>query len=851
MPILRYLLVGLLGLSLSACCSSDDAPQWLDMDPLLMEGNSAELLLADYLLDDRGTPEFSAESTAENLVAWVEDDVLRLEVSSTWDGTVDVQLTATDRCEQSASTELPVSLGSSSDDPDSTDDDRDFYEDPCAITLTYEAQGSPDSVFVAGTFNRWDSSATPMEHVTGNTWELRLDDSEISPGPIAYKFVELQGTVESWTCDPRAEMLQCDEGYKSAYDTDWVHDCGLDNGSCNSMLIVEDFDKPRLWVDQLSIGHQAGTVQVQISSSPGCSGARLNEGVATIDGEPITGAWTGDGFQVSLQGLEQGRHTLRFDLQDQAGNQAEQTYIPFWIEDHDGWESGLMYYAFLDRMVNGDGSLDRDEGASYYLGEYMDGDFLGLKDALPYLEDLGVTVIWISNPQDNTEGGWSGDCGSNFTAYHGYWPDDPYGVEEHFGDQDSLSQLVEEAHERGIRVVMDWVCNHVHQTHPYYTQDSSHQETWFNDYLPCQIGDDYSNFDDYPETCWFADYLPDINFYNVEPLYQMVEDALYWVKTYELDGFRVDGAKHVPHSTLWNLNARLDQEVEHGYAGGDENFYTVGETFSFDRNFVVSFVNEDELDAQFDFPLYGTIRDVFVHDYQSFYDLQYSMDDSRAVYGDALMSTFLGNHDVSRFISYGNDPDWADNSDSSCYTADVVEEDWWYGRLNLAWTYLLTNPGIPMIYYGDELGMPGNQDPDNRHPLWWYADAIADGSTGSFDLQDIAGSLYHPRMEQTLDHVAALGQARKEHPALYSGDETNWWLEADVYAYARVTEADQVLVILNRSSHQATLQNSLSFAALDPDGTYEDILTGETFNASGDWISISVPANDSRVLVLK
>jgi len=225
------------------------------------------------------------------------------------------------------------------------------------------------------------------------------------------------------------------------------------------------------------------------------------------------------------------------------------------------------------------------------------------------------------------------------------------------------------------------------------------------------------------------------------------------------------------------------------------------------------------------------------------------MADSEATYGGALMSTFLGNHDVSRFTSRGQDGGWADSLDSSCTVADVVADTWWYDRLKLAWTYLMTSPGIPLVYYGDELGMPGYHDPDNRHPLWWYSDTIAGGTGGEFTAADLAAGLYHGSMEPVLWHVAALGQARAAHPALWSGDETEWWIDDDTFAYARVSGADQVLVILHRGWWVTTLENGLSFAGLDPGATYTDLLTGETFDASGDSISIFMNANSSRVLV--
>ncbi len=724
------------------------------------------------------------------------------------------------------------------------------FVDPCAVTFTYEAQGSPTGVSVAGDFNGWDASAHPLELESRGVWSVVIPREEIPPGTYAYKFVEHSGSDQAWTCDPNAGLIQCDDGYRDPSDTSWTHTCGLNVESCNSLIVVDDFDRPRLTVESLAISAEAGTVSASVGWAAGCAGDALGEAVATLDGEPLDGTWETDGVEISLDTLSPGRHTLRLNASDTAGRAAEEAYIPFWLEDEGALEGGLMYYAFLDRLVDGDGSRNTSEGASCELASYMGGDFQGLIDALPYLEDLGVTVIWISNPQDNSEGAYGGDCGS-YSGYHGYWPDMPYAVEEHFGSETTLKDLVDRAHDRDMRVVMDWVANHVHDSHPYVAEHPD----WFNqDAIPCKESDgnggwDYSNFDEYPEVCWFAGYLPDFNYYEPEPLSAVVEEALWWVREFDLDGFRVDGAKHVPHSLVWNLTTRLDQEVEHSYAGGDQDFYTVGETFSTSSDWIAAYVNDNELDAQFDFPHYFALRSAFIDDSASLPDLAANLQSSKDVYGDAVMSTFLGNHDVARFVSEATAGSWANSDESSCYIADVVDEDWWLGRLNLAWTWLLTHPGLPLVYYGDELGMPGYRDPDNRHPLWWYSSAINGGSGGEFDLAAMSDGLYHPTQGKVLWHLAALGQARLDHSALWRGFESTWWSESDIYAYARVDGDDEALVIINRGWEDRTLENSVSYANLDTDATFEDVLTGETFSTSGDFLSVWVPGNGSRVLV--
>ena len=134
----------------------------------------------------------------------------------------------------------------------------------------------------------------------------------------------------------------------------------------------------------------------------------------------------------------------------------------------------------------------------------------------------------------------------------------------------------------------------------------------------------------------------------------MVDEAIAFVKKYEIDGFRVDAVKHMPHSLQYNLQSRIRAEIEHRDAGGDEDFYTVGETFTPDRNLIVSYVNSQELDGQFDFPLYWAVVSAFARDEIGLSNgdgsLASVVSASDAAWAGAPMSIFLGNHDVWRFI---------------------------------------------------------------------------------------------------------------------------------------------------------------------------------------------------------
>ncbi len=726
-----------------------------------------------------------------------------------------------------------------------------------------------DQVGIAGTFNRWLPDATPMTESEPGLWSVNLD---LEPGAYAYKFVETitwsQEGLESWICDPAADLAHCDEGYKEPSDTSWSHTCATgESDACNSMVVVPDCSLPTLTLTSLDITRAVsadgpddyeGTLSAHARFAPGVFGDAAAEVTVSLDGDPLEGEeldaiWDGTDLTLLEYGLSEGRHTLRMSATDAAGRTTDEIYVPFWIDSggEAPWRSKPMYFAFVDRFANGDTSLDGTESASSPMGDYMGGDLAGVEDMLPYLDYLGVGTIWISNPQGNAEGPWEGDCGDTYAAYHAYWPNDPLGVEEHFGDADALTSLVTAAHGRDMRVIMDWVANHVHEDHPYV---SEHPE-WFGEESLCESTEGgQAGWDRIPERCWFAPYLPDLDYTQPEVLDQMVEEALWWVRTYELDGLRVDAVKHMPHSVAWNLEARVRGEIEHRGVGGDEVFWTVGETFDGSTDRIAAYVSDGDeklqLDGQFDFPLYFTLRDALATGTASLSDLQSAMDASTAAWDGALMGSFLGNHDVSRFITIA-----AEGDQSACHddgetsrSAEPIDDAEAHARMRLAWTVLMSHSPVPLIYYGDEIGMPGYGDPDNRQPLWEH---IGSGAPDTPDEVEERLKGTHPEMVETLAHVQALIAVRRSHPALWRGDSAEWWISDDVWGVARKDSrsGDQAIMLINRSGEAHEVSNGLAFAGLKTGGRWEDALSGERFNVSGDTLTVEVPAWSSLVLL--
>lgn len=820
---------------LAGCCGGP-GPSWNAPQPIYLDGQAQTLDLAAWVDASRQDLSFTALGDA-SVIAEINETSLTLTPQPGWSGDALVELTVADPCGNTDTVLVDVFSGSDPDGP--------TPGGPCATTLTFQGSEITEAVAVAGSFNGWSTDSHLLADRGDGTWTIDLD---LAPGSYPYKLVETRGGAfggdAQWLCDPEAAYAHCDAGYIQPWETDWSHQCEPGVSSCNSLLVVRECAPPRLEVTSLAIDRAANAVTVAVDATAGSGGA-LVSARATLDDVLLSGPWEEDpagGFRIDQSGLSDGRHTLRFTVTDAAGNVSEEAYVPFWTDDRD-WQTGLMYFAFLDRLNNGDPTNDGSEGASATWGGYEGGDLQGLIDMLPYLDDLGVTVLWISNAQDNAPDAWAGDCNLTYAGYHAYWPGSPYAVEEHFGTEATLEALVDAAHDRGMRVVMDWVANHVHEAHPYATD---HPE-WFNSYAFCRdFVDGQMNFDRIPETCWFAPYLPDIDYGHPDALTTMVDDAVWWATRYELDGFRADAVKHMSHAVNWNLASAIHERIQHTDAGGDEDFYTVGETFdgSYDR--IEAYVGPNQLDGQFDFPLYFALRSTFISDANPVKAVVESKATSDARFS-GLMSTFLGNHDVLRFTTDAAEgyQDICDNG--QIRVAGAPQDSWPYDRMRLAWTFLFTNPGVPLIYYGDELGIPGHPDPDNRQPLWVHTGGNLDGVSSVADLAGRVSGL----QASVLRHVQALALARADHPALSLGSGVEWWDDGwDLYAYTRSSGADHAIVVLNRSEQGHSMTNGLAFAGLPTSGTWRDVLTGDTFTAAGDTITIDVGPRSSRVLVL-
>jgi glycosidase len=499
------------------------------------------------------------------------------------------------------------------------------------------------------------------------------------------------------------------------------------------------------------------------------------------------------------------------------------------------WRDAVLYFVFVDRFVNGSPANDRPNS---FPGldpstNWQGGDWAGVTQKIKdgYFGQLGVNALWVTVPVDQTDNvghGMGGDS-HNYTGYHGYWPRDLSKPDSHFGTPAEFKTLVDEAHRAGIKVLVDYAMNHVHKDSPVYTAHSG--DGWFNPLdlgggSQCLCGSAACGWDgDKAKVCWFTDYLPDFNFANKAARDFSVGNAMKWISDNGIDGFRLDAVKHIELAWLLDLRQRLTKEVE---PLSKQHVYLVGETFTGDQATIKNFIDPcSKLDGQFDFPLrYQLLKTVLLRQ-GKLSELRSFMDNNDTVYGSGLMSTFLGNHDVPRSIHFAqnspvfSDP-WADGKDRNFGGSrpGPVGETEAYERLALGQTLLFTSHGVPLVYYGDEIGLGGGGDPDNRRAMDWNSGSYSGGQ------------------KLLLDRMRKLGASRKLHPAFRRGKRTTLSVSDDTWAYKMVEGSDTVYVAINRSDAAKTVSGL-------PAGPLNDELLGGSVTGP----DISVPARSARILI--
>lgn len=490
--------------------------------------------------------------------------------------------------------------------------------------------------------------------------------------------------------------------------------------------------------------------------------------------------------------------------------------VPNW-EPADWAKEAVFYEIFVRSFYDGNG-----DGI---------GDFIGLKEKIPYLKELGVNALWLM-PINNSP------------SYHGYDVIDYYDIEPDYGTREEFIEFLEEAHASGFKVIMDLVVNHSSYQHPWFREAAKGEESQYRDYYVWK--DEFDDLDQkgawgqqvwhnefaddyYYSTFWSG--MPDLNFRNPEVREKFKDIAEFWLDPNQdgdfsdgVDGFRLDAALHIDEDL--EVTHNWWQEFNTAVKSVNSEAFLVGENWT-ETETMAQFY--EDLDSSFNFSLAdkiikmvnGVPIDILdeIEDIHSQYS-QYS--------DDFIDATFLRNHDQNR-VAY-----------------DLNEE-----KVKLASSLLLTLPGTPFIYYGEELGQIGAKPDDNiREPFDWYKEANGQGMTtmskGGFynpmrytkandgisleEQRGVAGSIF--------EHYKKLIAIRKANPIFFRGEYQKLETPNLIYGY-KVSDSTvdyNIFLIHNLSGEERSISISVNA---------KDLLTSSVIGKSNQII---IPAYGSLVL---
>ncbi|MGE5576901.1 MAG: alpha-amylase family glycosyl hydrolase [Syntrophothermus sp.] len=394
--------------------------------------------------------------------------------------------------------------------------------------------------------------------------------------------------------------------------------------------------------------------------------------------------------------------------------------------NRDSWQGQILYYILVDRFADGDPS--NNYGISVDdLRNFHGGDLQGVLDRLDYLKELGVTTIILSPIME-----------SQARSYGGSQVVDFYKVDQHFGDLAKLREVVDKAHEMGMKVLLEMVFNHTGTDHPWY-KDRLHLD-WYH-----RVGEirDWSN-------PWQVENgnlngLPDLAQENPGVASYLLEAAGWWEEETGVDGFWLDNLQHVPLA-FWEKLAQTVKSTRPGFVlFGEANAPSPAELTRY---------HQAGIDFLADYPLYYAIRDVFGKGRpMTRLSERLRQEDFHREAG--MLGIFIDNSNLPRFLFEAGDQAKA--------------------KLRLALAFQMTFPGIPIAYYGDEVGMNGGREPYNRWDMVWEND---------------------PELRE---YYKTLIAARMANPALQRGNSAELFADEALFIFYRQFESNKVVVAFNNS----------------------------------------------------
>lgn len=365
----------------------------------------------------------------------------------------------------------------------------------------------------------------------------------------------------------------------------------------------------------------------------------------------------------------------------------------------------MMYYLLVDRFNDADetNNFKVKDGNVNTLSNFMGGDMHGIDEKIQddYFASLGVNTLWLSPLVQNPYEAEADEVMKNkyYTGFHGYWPVSSSMFDARFGNEKLLHSIVKHAHHKEINVMIDLVSNHVHKKHPINTK----HKDWLTIFVLADSTYNLRKFDQKFNETWLNSFLPDIDYSKPIVVDAMSDSALYWLQKYDIDGYR-HGTTNFVHDNYWKT---LTKKIKtYAIKQGLNVPYQIGEVIG-SRDFVTRYVNSGKHHAQFDYNLYFESKQVFTSSNTTFTALAASLHESFNYFGwHSLMGNMTGNHDLGRFFSYGSDVMLMNQFNTSQINTSFKQKSD-YNQLAQIMAFTATIPGLPVLFYGDEIGLKG------------------------------------------------------------------------------------------------------------------------------------------------
>lgn len=497
----------------------------------------------------------------------------------------------------------------------------------------------------------------------------------------------------------------------------------------------------------------------------------------------------------------------------------KQTEIPYELKQRkpkaaevEGFNSSdVLYLIMPDRFANGDSSNDIIPGMLEAKVDRNDpfarhgGDLKGIEKHLDYISDLGVTSIWLNPIQENDmkEG-----------SYHGYAITDYYQVDRRFGSNEEFKKLVEQAHSKGLKVVMDMIFNHCGDEN-YLFKDMPSKD-WFNfkgkyvqtTFKTATPSDPYAS--DYAKKIvvdgWFSECMPDFNQRNRHVAAYLIQSSIWWIEYAGLNGIRQDTHPYADFDMMSDWCKAVTKEYP--------DFNIVGETWIssnvmvsyWQKNSKVAAPKNSNLRTVMDFPLMDQMNNAFdeeTHDWNGGLCRLFEYLSQDIVYADPMnLLIFLDNHDTSRF-----------------YRSEAATKN--LDRYKQAMTFLLTTRGIPQIYYGTEILMAADKANGDGLLRCDFPGGWQDDTNNFFDAVNRT-----PQQNEAFSFVQKLLQWRKGNEVIAKGKLKHFSPNNGIYVYERKYGDKSAVVFLNGNNREATIDLSAYKEVLPASSAY-NVLTDE------------------------